>query len=83
MSDKLTQAQETSIELSEQDLEAVAGGVAGGAIIGIDGFAQGELLADVNTLASTQAVAQGPATVSTGIGAVVSIGLDKPSFPKF
>jgi hypothetical protein len=28
MSDKLSQAQETSIELSEQDLDAVAGGVA-------------------------------------------------------
>ena len=28
MSDKLAQSQETSIELSEQDLDAVAGGIA-------------------------------------------------------
>jgi|GEM_PF-4303138 len=82
MSDNLVQAQESDIELSEQDLEAVAGGVAS---VGIDvgAIAQGSELAFTNTQAFTGAFSNGIASVSAGIGGGVAVSVNKPSLPSF
>jgi thiamine pyrophosphate-dependent acetolactate synthase large subunit-like protein len=80
MSDKLTQVQEGCIELSEQDLETVAGGVAG-VSIDVGSFAQGSELAFTNTQAFTGAFSNGIASVGAGIGAGVSVSVNKPSLP--
>lgn len=80
MSNKPIQANETSIELSEQELEAVAGGVAG-VNIGVGAIAQGSELAFTDTKAFTGAFSNGFASVGVGAGAGVAVSIDKPSLP--
>jgi hypothetical protein len=78
MSDKITQTQDNGIELSEQDLDAVSGGVAA-VNIDIGAIAQGSNLAFTNTLASTVAFSNGTASVGAGTGAGVAVGIDQPT----
>ncbi|XGV94308.1 MAG: hypothetical protein ACAF41_00560 (plasmid) [Leptolyngbya sp. BL-A-14] len=81
MADNLVQTQDSSIELSEEDLEAVAGGVAG-VTIDIGTVAQGSEIAFTDTKAFTGAFSNGFASVGTGVGAGVAVSLNKPSFPQ-
>lgn len=78
MSDKLAQAEESGIELSEQDLDAVAGGIAG-VNIGVGAVAQGSELAFTNTQAFTGAFSNGIASVGAGVGAGVAVSVNTPS----
>lgn len=80
MSNKLNQPQETSIELSEQDLDAVAGGVAG-VNIDVSAIAQGSELAFTNTQAFTGAFSNGIASVGAGAGAGVAVSVNRPTLP--
>lgn len=80
MSDKLAQPQESSLELSDQDLEAVAGGFAG-VSIDVGTIAQGSELAFTDTQAFTGAVSTGIASVGFGVGAGVAVSVDQPSLP--
>ena len=82
MTDKLVQAQESDMELSEQDLEAVAGGAAG---VGIDvsTIAQGSELAFTNAQAFTGAFSNGIASVGAGAGAGVAVSINQPALPSF
>lgn len=80
MSDKPLQAQESSIELSEQDLEAVAGGVAG-VNINVGAIAQGSELAFTDTKAFTGAFSNGIASVGAGAGAGVAVSINQPPLP--
>jgi hypothetical protein len=82
MSDNLMPAQETNIELSEQELDAVAGGIAG-IDIGLDVFAKGDVAALTNANIKTTSVSQGPVSIAIATGVGVAVGIDKPSFPQF
>ncbi len=81
MSDQIIPAQDTSIELSEQDLEAVAGGAAG-VNVGIGAAAQGTLSALTNSSVITNAISEGPISIAIGTGIGVAVGINKPSFPQ-
>ena len=73
-------AQESDIELSEQDLETVAGGVAG-INIDVGAIAQGSELAFTNTQAFTGAFSNGIASVGAGVGGGVAVSVNKPLLP--
>lgn len=80
MSNNCTQPPESDIELSEQELEAVAGGIAG-VSIGVGALAQGSELAFTDTKAFTGAFSNGFASVGAGAGAGVAVSINKPSLP--
>jgi hypothetical protein len=70
--------QNDSVELSEQDLDAVAGGVAA-VNIDIGAIAQGSQLAFTDTNATTVAFSNGIASVGAGAGFGVAVGVNNPT----
>ena len=76
MSDKHTQIQPT--ELSDSELDAVAGGNGAFAQVTALSKAQGDLTAFANVGTQTSSFSDGPIDVGIATGISVAIGVDKP-----